>query len=50
MVWSVIRGVALGDEAKKINMCLGFPYLTYFFALKNAYRNIFMVILAFKHR
>jgi len=27
-------------------MCLGFPYLPYFFALKNAYPNIFMVILA----
>ena len=28
------------------NVCLGFPYLPYFFALKNAYPNIFMVILA----
>jgi hypothetical protein len=31
---------------KKQYMCLGFPYLPYFFALKNAYPNIFMVILA----
>ena len=30
------------------NVCLGFPYLhvPYFFALKSAYPNIFMVILA----
>ena len=31
---------------KKQYMCLGFPYLPYLFALKNAYPNIFMVILA----
>ena len=30
----------------KKNMYLGFPYLCYFFALKNAYPSIFMVILA----
>jgi hypothetical protein len=27
-------------------VCLGFPYLPYVFALKNAYPNILMVILA----
>ena len=31
---------------KKIYVCLGFSYLPYFFALKNAYSNILMVILA----
>jgi hypothetical protein len=31
---------------KKKNVCLGFPYLPYLVALKNAYPNIFMVILA----
>jgi hypothetical protein len=28
------------------NVCLGFPYLPYFFALKNAYPNMLMVILS----
>ena len=31
---------------KKKYVCLRFPYLPYFFALKNAYPNILMVILA----
>ena len=38
------HAVTLGQN--KIYVCLGFPYLPYFFALKNAYPNIFMVILA----
>jgi hypothetical protein len=35
-----------GVRPTKIYVCLGFLYLPYCFALKNAYPNIFMVILA----